>query len=243
MDLRVSPIGMVTRAPASLKAWPARPVVWARSAWRDPWRSQVAARVCVLVTGFHDAQITPKATTAMFATPAVRHWFGVQAVTEHPSLTGMPVGIDEDDVPVLRGVPETEKDVLLYQNYTRRNNERRELWGAFPWAVREEWSRGGLLRYAQMLKRSRFVLSPPGRGWDCYRTYEAILAGAIPIVRREGLASKVVEGLPVLMVDDWAEVTPSRLDYEWRMRGPTTALPEKLTMGYWKARIDACWQS
>jgi glycosyl transferase family 1 len=36
--------------------------------------------------------------------------------------------------------------------------------------------------FMQALSRSWLVLSPEGHGWDCYRHYEACLAGSIPII-------------------------------------------------------------
>ena len=42
-------------------------------------------------------------------------------------------------------------------------------------------------KYRQMLANSAYVLSPPGNGADCHRTWEAIYLGAIPIVLRKYL--------------------------------------------------------
>lgn len=55
-----------------------------------------------------------------------------------------------------------------------------------------------------------FVLSPEGNGMDCHRTWEALLLGNIPVVRRNPLVG-LYDGLPVLVVDDWADVTRERL--------------------------------
>jgi hypothetical protein len=65
-----------------------------------------------------------------------------------------------------------------------------------------------------LYSRFAFVVSPHGRGYDCYRTWEAILMGAIPIVKRSPIDA-VYEGFPVVIVDDWAEITPRNLE-RWR---------------------------
>lgn len=67
-----------------------------------------------------------------------------------------------------------------------------------------------------------FVLSAHGNGLDCHRTWEVLLLGAIPIVRRSTL-DPLYRDLPVAIVDDWAEVRlPGRLD-AWRAElGPLT---------------------
>ncbi|HQR29057.1 MAG TPA: hypothetical protein PLL32_01530 [Anaeromyxobacteraceae bacterium] len=84
--------------------------------------------------------------------------------------------------------------------------------------------------------RHRFVLSPSGYGPDCHRTWEALALGAIPIVRRHPIAD-LFAGLPVLVVDDWSEVTRDaleRIHHEW--------MEERfdfsgLLLETWKARI------
>lgn len=36
--------------------------------------------------------------------------------------------------------------------------------------------------YLRALAESRLALSPPGRGWDCWRHYEALAAGSVPLM-------------------------------------------------------------
>ena len=50
-----------------------------------------------------------------------------------------------------------------------------------------------------------FVLSPEGAGIDCHRTWEALLLGCIPIVKRS-LVSELLVRLPAMIVDDWGQV-------------------------------------
>ena len=58
--------------------------------------------------------------------------------------------------------------------------------------------------------RHAFVISPHGRGLDCYRTWEALLMGCVPIVKRSPL-DRLYHGLPVAIVDDWREIAPASL--------------------------------
>ena len=51
-----------------------------------------------------------------------------------------------------------------------------------------------------------FVLSPFGNGMDCHRTWEALLCGCIPIVR-SSVFDELFEGLPVLIVDKWDDIS------------------------------------
>jgi hypothetical protein len=91
----------------------------------------------------------------------------------------------------------------------------------------------------ELIRVSKFVLSPHGLGLDCYRTYETLYLGSFPIVRRSSL-DELYEGLPVLIVRNWNELAQegflervyadfmSRLDtFQW----------EKLYKGYWYAKF------
>jgi len=59
--------------------------------------------------------------------------------------------------------------------------------------------------FTELLSTSH-VWSPPGRGIDSHRTWEALLCGAIPIVLESTLSS-VYEGLNVLSLRDFGDLT------------------------------------
>ena len=224
-------------------------ILYARTAWRRPWRPLLLQQLkvpAVLVSTFYDPMIKPQAVCEMFAPGSpVRHWFGVQAQTAHPQLSAMPLGVEGSIVPYLQAAERRAiRDIPLYLNFqlrgrgTQSDAIRGALWRQFagqPWVVADPWVPGGETAYVAQLGRSQFVLSPPGAGWDCYRTYEAIAMGAIPIVRRERPMTDVCEPLPVLIVDDWNEITPERLQREWDRRRPGDR--RTLTLSYWRERI------
>ena len=58
--------------------------------------------------------------------------------------------------------------------------------------------------------RYAFVVSPGGGGLDCHRTWESLALDNIVIVRRSPLDS-LYQGLPVVIVDRWEEITESNL--------------------------------
>lgn len=74
----------------------------------------------------------------------------------------------------------------------------------------------------------KYVISPLGNGLDCHRTWEAIILGCIPIVKTSVLDT-MYDGLPVLIVQNWTDVTQELLD---------TFIPkytniERIKMEYW----------
>ena len=103
--------------------------------------------------------------------------------------------------------------------------------------------------FAQALLRSDFVASPPGMGADCYRHYEALVAGAIPIVTRTSIALSTLAALPVLVVDDYSVANASTLRHvarELRARvaaAHRSAAPEDagplapLTRHFWQSQL------
>jgi hypothetical protein len=219
-------------------------VLYARDTWRDPWRTSLK-RVpvpVVLVTAFHDAHVRTHALEMFDG--QIQHWFGVQVETMHPKLTGMPIGIDGRDLPTLHEAiarPWHARDILCLANFQQRTPERKELhqWcKTQPWITTDGWNGPikprTMLEYYTLLGRSKFVLSPAGRGWDCYRTYEALAMGAVPIVKRRRPLSDVVDGLPVVLVDHWSEVTPALL-----ARGRPDGTLERITQAYWNERIQS----
>jgi hypothetical protein len=74
----------------------------------------------------------------------------------------------------------------------------------------------------------KYVISPFGNGLDCHRTWEALLLGCIPIVKKSELDT-MYEGLPVLIVNEWSDVTQELLN----TFVPTYKNIHKLHMPYW----------
>ena len=86
----------------------------------------------------------------------------------------------------------------------------------------------------------QFVLSPPGRGFDCHRTWELFLAGCIVIVKSSPLDDMFIKNkLPVVILKNWAELNEN-LDQklnQWyddliELTALDTILP-KLQFEYW----------
>lgn len=81
-------------------------------------------------------------------------------------------------------------------------------------------------QYRKLVLRSRFVLSPPGNGPDCHRTWEALYLGATPIVHRMSWPFHG-QDFPVLLVDSWEDIEQ---DFTSNSIGKNFSWRE---MGYW----------
>lgn len=60
--------------------------------------------------------------------------------------------------------------------------------------------------------RSKFVLSPSGLGFDTYRLWETILLGSIPVVESNSGFDRTYSNLPVLVVSNYNQLTPTLLE-------------------------------
>ena len=200
----------------------------------------------------------------LLGSSTLHHWWAVDnEVLDQPKLEGLPLGVmdaleiggasNPSSVAFHANVSEyiatlitshsQPKRKWLMMQMTETHPERRvvrraithDTWGEGDVRLTPE-RRGkmGVREYLMELGRHRFVLSPRGNGLDAHRTWEALLVGAIPIVRSSAL-NPLYEGLPVLIVDEWTHVTPQLLtDF---LRNHTIRLPlyqyERLFADYW----------
>lgn len=154
--------------------------------------------------------------------PKLFAWFGQNTDRVHPKLFPVPIGLanqywSHGNVnAVNQGVNISHHDsktIFLYINYSVNTSSKRtdealvaltRLQCAFVPA------RKLFEEYVVDLAHSIFVVSPPGNGLDCHRTWESLYLGAIPIVKRSSIESLFAD-LPVVIVDDWTEITEERL--------------------------------
>ena len=107
-------------------------------------------------------------------------------------------------------------------------------------------ARGSRRPRTRALLESKFVLSPRGHGGEPpYRTWEALLLGAVPIVAWDPRHEPLYARLPVVRVRDeeWASVTPAFLRARWAEIERDTERGaydlRKLYAPYWMAALAA----
>jgi hypothetical protein len=83
-----------------------------------------------------------------------------------------------------------------------------------------------------------FTVSPLGNGLDCHRTWETLVLGGIPIVETS-TNDKLYEGLPVLIVKSWSDVTKSLLETTRKNFSQKSFAKERLQLQYWVQKIKA----
>lgn len=103
-----------------------------------------------------------------------------------------------------------------------------------------EGEKQGRDAYMLRMSKAKFVVSPQGVGWACYRTWEALAAGAIPIISWYPGVEELYEGLPVLISTNYSEITTSYLEDQWeRIRKDQSLSHSKAFLPYWLGTLFA----
>jgi hypothetical protein len=184
----------------------------------------------------------------------------------HEKLSGLPIGLDfhtisnrrkwghwpappavqEAELLALRAnaLPNSQRLLRVHADF-HFNKHKQQVWGddrALVQRVLEgntdvQFQTGKVRRIELWREKARyaFVVSPHGNGLDCHRTWESMVLGNIVIVKRSSL-DPLYEGLPVVIVDDWREITSENLR-AWHARYSGSfeqpEVQERLTNRYW----------
>jgi hypothetical protein len=68
-------------------------------------------------------------------------------------------------------------------------------------------------KYRELMSKSVYVLSPPGNGIDCHRTWEALFLGCIPVVKKDAWPF-LHQNLNVVVLENWYDLTNLSLPSE-----------------------------
>lgn len=93
--------------------------------------------------------------------------------------------------------------------------------------------------YWKILSEHRFFLSPLGLTYDSFKTFEALAVKTIPIIQRLGVWQEAYKDLPVVVIDDFWEITPANLDKWWEELSPLLpSVRERLRIDYWWDKVN-----
>ena len=98
-------------------------------------------------------------------------------------------------------------------------------------------------QYYETLARYAFVLSPPGNGFDAFRTWEALAVGAVPIVLNAsalGFDTRLYDGTAAWVVSSAQEVVDgfaSRLRHQAREQPLDHRATPVVTVSYWDRKF------
>lgn len=185
--------------------------------------------------------------------PKIIAWFGQNpTIMGHPKFRAIPIGIanrmwshgNPATVDKARSLASgMQKKHLLGMNFVVSTHQdvRKPVYDFFvkqPFCTQLYYP--DHFQYLLAMGTARFVLSPRGNGLDCHRTWEALLMGAVPVMTHS-MMDECLEGLPVVLVDDWNQVTPEFLEQESQriIRDAETMHHEKMFFDYWRDLINS----
>lgn len=223
-------------------------------------------RPFTLVTG--DSDLTVSSLTiidieTLLSSPYLKKWFAQNLSYDHSKIEPMPIGLDfhsawqnprlysgQHILPAhqegeLRSICRTAKkfserkplvvcDWIGHSTYGDREEARQAIPEGARIVPTQRLPRHELW---QLYVKYAFVASPFGVGLDCHRTWEAIALGCVPIIKRSSI-SELFEDMPVLIIDDWAQVTPNYLSRQHRALAERKFDYSNLFLSYWLNRID-----
>lgn len=178
----------------------------------------------------------------------VKAWWVTNLNVVHPRMKFLPFGMNDDDTgekwegrrlfPELRSTPKTR---LLYVNFQDNTSERMYLKRHFqncPWVTFRPAVGLPYPEFLAEMASHKFVLSPPGNGLDCYRNYEAMYLGCVPLLQDSIFARHFVSaGFPAVAIDDYRGLDPSNLMqlHDRVLNGKFNW--DALKVSWWKERI------
>jgi len=175
-------------------------------------------------------------------------WFGVNLTINHQKAFPIPIGLANKYwkhgntniiEQAIRNLPE-QKNILLYMNIVVNTNKdiRQPVYDTFANKNFCHKANGRTFKdYINDLARSKFVISPPGNGIDCHRTWEALFLDAIPIIASTKL-DRLFEDLPVIIIDNWTKITEKFLQNKYEEIMSKKYNLEKIFADYWFKKID-----
>jgi hypothetical protein len=166
-------------------------------------------------------------------------WYAQNAVIVHPKLIPIPIGIENRynkygahfDIYVstwstesirqpgsvfvsfsIKTNPSERGQAMLAAKRLALSSDRVTFYqGAPPKRAGPSEYRTALTKMLKEMSKHQFVLAPHGHGVDTHRVWEALYAGCIPIVKKSPMDA-LMEQLPVLLVDDYSQLTSALLE-------------------------------
>ena len=201
--------------------------------------------------------------------PLLSHWFTWNKQFDHPKFTCIPIGLNQDrhldSLKKFLTCPRKTRNKFFAVNLSVSTNVNRvglvELaktkWYTFCTHIdnipflQTYYQRSYTDKQLRIdvtnpqcytiLSEYKFILSPPGAGLDCHRTWEALYSGTIPIIISSSI-NEIFKDLPVVIVSSWDIITKDFLETKYKevlyKLVNNEYNFEKLYFDYWKDLIN-----
>lgn len=195
--------------------------------------------------------------------PHLVNWYAQNMVADHPKLHQMPIGMDYHTMwerPGIWGLaqqsPLAQERVLMNTLAQAPDFHDRFFAGYCNWHFAID--RGDRIECLDLIDKSislieknhlpritswqrqaecMFVISPEGAGIDCHRTWEAILLGCVPVVKKNELSS-LLNRLPVAILDDWSDFNSTYMIQQFNRLKNEKFNFNPMFLRYWEEKIN-----
>lgn len=203
----------------------------------------------VLITHNSDAPI-PGSYAGVLKEKNIIAWFGqnVEGMVHH-KLHPIPIGVANQrwphgNIKTFKSLRQRAgygvKKVLAYLNFELKTHPIRSV--VHQYFKKLKFCKAEAKRkfedYLLDMSQSQFVISPRGNGLDCHRTWESLLMGSYPIIQSSA-SDCLFNGLPVVIVSDWDEVTEEFLQKKYIELSSQSHEMEKIYFPYWENLIKS----
>jgi hypothetical protein len=181
----------------------------------------------------------------------LNRWFACHANINHSKIKALPLGTDDTTINKISILKEKNlpKTKLIYLNCRLESNIQERL-SAYQAAQQLDWNfsyhPSDRLLFSNLNEQQddflyqvathKFCVCPMGAGVDCYRFWEALYLGSIPIVKKNQVMTQNWN-LPILEVENWSDCTEEFLNRQYEViieRGQNQQYClEQLTRSYW----------
>jgi len=210
--------------------------IWRSGHWRGEWiesgiraQARKASRANRLVFG-HSSKHLSNAQARVLQLLGFRNVFGTN-LTKSKFLHPIPLGLTNDtsespqheifgSIKPVKDALEFERresfDYTIYSNFDPKNHsERRDLVSIVTsigvTSYEPEVSIRGRTKNLIAGRKSNYVLCPRGVGVDTHRFWETIMIGSIPIILKSPEMELFTQVFPVLVLEDWNELSNTNL--------------------------------
>jgi hypothetical protein len=195
------------------------------------------------------------------------HCFFQNCIYDHPKITKIPIGMDyhtirneNNHIWGSKSSPFDQENLLInIKNNSLPFNERIiKCYSNFHFSINTKYGYDRLdainninkdLIFYEPVQINRidswknqsqyaFSISPHGNGLDCHRTWEALILGCIPIVKKSEIDSLYAE-LPVLIVSEWSNITQELLENTMIDFKNKVFNYDKLLLSYWTKKFES----
>lgn len=188
-------------------------------------------------------------TSTDFIPPENITWFSTNVNIDHPRIKSIPIGLENDNwypdkwdkmKRKLSGAKVFKN--LLYLNHNIKTNPVKrqppyDVLAGRPWVTVGSGSNGqGFDNYLDNIYNHPYVVCPEGNGIDTHRVWECLYVNTIPVMVKN-INNSFYTDLPILLIDEWDELTERFLHDKYMEMAEHTWNHEKLWMDYWKQYI------